>query len=711
MAEGEEQLVRRESGKVDWKDKTMEWKEKASELVQRTISEAINGDLKSYKTPNGYVTTHDWIGEKEGNRAVLDDGTTTFFWRAHTLTVLFVLICVLLDVAIFEPTREDFDYNTKRGLVAIVAAFVFVGMTITPDGPFKRPHPVVWRLTFNLSVVYELGLIFLIFQTPMDGRKLLRHLDSRLGVPLEEKEYGGNCVIYDESRLDDPFHNVKDKLDLFVPLHFFGWMLKTLVLRDWWLCWVISVMFEVLEYTLEHQLPNFSECWWDHWIMDALVCNGLGIFVGLIILNKFSMHRYCWRGLWKISSYRGKLRRIIAQFGPYSWTDFEWKPTSSLGRWISVLSITLLFLITELNTFYLKFVLWIPADNNLNLIRMFCMLFWGAVGIREIFQYLDDPECDTIGRQCWMLIAIIATEFLVVIKFGKETVTKPIPQHIALLWGLGLVGLIPFPWTGVLCPLISTSVPNRMKDDSKNAALDHLALRGLFLMNEIIRLKCSLEATLSGGHQDMARARYIMGNKAVSSLQIPSAEAEFEALVKVFTKAVPLLPSSLESNELEGKSLPAFCSQFMLSRTAPSMASRKEKKVEEQEEESSQEGLALRPLKKVADKDKSVPELDSSSGPQNPLHWFGVMVPQNLRNAQKNFQSAVELVAEIATAQAELVSIVKAYRGLTLDLADQFQLKCSTSLDTRTLSDTPHPVLDSPSAEQLDPPTEGSISS
>jgi hypothetical protein len=26
----------------------------------------------------------------------------------------------------------------------------------------------------------------------------------------------------------------------------------------------MSVMFEILEYTLEHQLPNFSECWWDH---------------------------------------------------------------------------------------------------------------------------------------------------------------------------------------------------------------------------------------------------------------------------------------------------------------------------------------------------------------------------------------------------------------------------------------------------------------
>lgn len=40
--------------------------------------------------------------------------------------------------------------------------------------------------------------------------------------------------------------------------------LQTLVLRDYWLCMVLSILFEVCEYTLQHQLPNFSECWWDH---------------------------------------------------------------------------------------------------------------------------------------------------------------------------------------------------------------------------------------------------------------------------------------------------------------------------------------------------------------------------------------------------------------------------------------------------------------
>lgn len=46
--------------------------------------------------------------------------------------------------------------------------------------------------------------------------------------------------------------------------HILGWFGKSLILRDFWLSWILSVMFEVMEYSLQHQLPNFAECWWDH---------------------------------------------------------------------------------------------------------------------------------------------------------------------------------------------------------------------------------------------------------------------------------------------------------------------------------------------------------------------------------------------------------------------------------------------------------------
>lgn len=402
--------------------------------------------FSNHSSSNGQVvqemeTAHDWEAYKNIDKDFFDDGTMTFFWRAHRLTALIMFSLVLVYVALWEGANNDSDYNAKRGIIAVILAFVLFGVTITPDGPFRRPHPAVWRLMLVLSIVYELCLVFLLFQTVDDARQLMRSLDGQLGRPLPEKDYGGNCLLYDTGRPNDPFHNFWDKIDVFVSVHFFGWWLKTLILRDWWLCMVISVMFEVIEYTLEHQLPNFSECWWDHWLMDVLVCNGLGILLGMMTLNYLSMKPYHWRGMWNIPSYRGKLTRILKQFTPYVWTDFDWRPTSSLKRWLSMLCIVVAFLLAELNTFTLKFVLWIPPSHFLCLSRLLFFLFWGAVSMREGFQFLDDPECTKLGTQACLVIAIIVTEILISLKFDWDTFTKPLPRHVALFWIVGLAGL------------------------------------------------------------------------------------------------------------------------------------------------------------------------------------------------------------------------------------------------------------------------------
>ncbi|KAL4671612.1 hypothetical protein H8959_004321 [Pygathrix nigripes] len=254
--------------------------------------------------PSAGRATGPGAGRRSTESEVYDDGTNTFFWRAHTLTVLFILTCTLGYVTLLEETPQDTAYNTKRGIVASILVFLCFGVTQAKDGPFSRPHPAYWRFWLCVSVVYELFLIFILFQTVQDGRQFLKYVDPKLGVPLPERDYGGNCLIYDPDNETDPFHNVWDKLDGFVPAHFLGWYLKTLMIRDWWMCMIISVMFEFLEYSLEHQLPNFSECWWDHWIMDVLVCNGLGIYCGMKTLEWLSLKTYKWQGLWNIPTYK-----------------------------------------------------------------------------------------------------------------------------------------------------------------------------------------------------------------------------------------------------------------------------------------------------------------------------------------------------------------------------------------------------------------------
>ena len=105
-------------------------------------------------------------------------------------------------------------------------------------------------------------------------------MDEDLGEETPEKDYVGNCLIYDPDNHEDPWHNVKDKVDIFIVAHLMGYWCKTLIFRDWWLTTVISIMFEFMEYSLEHQLANFSECWWDH--VSLIYIHSLFLLIGTI---------------------------------------------------------------------------------------------------------------------------------------------------------------------------------------------------------------------------------------------------------------------------------------------------------------------------------------------------------------------------------------------------------------------------------------------
>ena len=118
---------------------------------------------------------------------------------------------------------------------------------------------------------------------------------------------------------------------------------------------------------------------WDHWILDVIICNGGGTILGIYTLRYLSMKTYHWRGLYEIPTYRGKIKRFFGQFSPHGWIEFTWNPLSSFERWIAIVCLIIGFLITELNTFYLKFVLWIPPNHLLNPVRLLFILLWGAV--------------------------------------------------------------------------------------------------------------------------------------------------------------------------------------------------------------------------------------------------------------------------------------------------------------------------------------------
>lgn len=88
--------------------------------VQRSISNTSSSsgrnldDREPPVTPTSLTSTgYDWESDKRRSKPS-DDGTMSFFWRAHTITCLILAMSYLFYVAILEQPSNDSTYNTKR---------------------------------------------------------------------------------------------------------------------------------------------------------------------------------------------------------------------------------------------------------------------------------------------------------------------------------------------------------------------------------------------------------------------------------------------------------------------------------------------------------------------------------------------------------------------------------------------------------------------
>ncbi|KAK2713679.1 phosphatidylserine synthase-like [Artemia franciscana] len=93
-----------------------------------------------------------------------------------------------------------------------------------------------------LSVLYLLSLCFILFQSYSTVRNILEWLDPELeGFRIDmDKEYGVNCSDINLSKL-------WGHMDVFAFSHFFGWLMKALIVRHYGILWTISVMWEITE--------------------------------------------------------------------------------------------------------------------------------------------------------------------------------------------------------------------------------------------------------------------------------------------------------------------------------------------------------------------------------------------------------------------------------------------------------------------------------
>ncbi|XP_053615999.1 coiled-coil domain-containing protein 115 [Plodia interpunctella] len=139
--------------------------------------------------------------------------------------------------------------------------------------------------------------------------------------------------------------------------------------------------------------------------------------------------------------------------------------------------------------------------------------------------------------------------------------------------------------------------------------LDKLTLKQLHLMEEKMRGEMNIESSIQNGSINLAKSRYIMGQSSVSTARLPVENSpEFAASTKC------------ETTEEDGV--------------------------------------------------KQLRVIENEKNTVNPLHWFGVLVPQNLHKAQSIFQNTINFVVECVNVQLQLyenlktLDVLKKYKGL-----------------------------------------------
>nr|SVE75726.1 EOG090X05CZ [Daphnia hispanica] len=319
----------------------------------------------------------------------------------------------LLLYSAFTRNDDDFRDNVWAGVRCVIFIFLVISVLAFPNGPFTRPHPAVWRMVFGLSVLYLIALQFFLFQNYQTVRSILVWMDPSLeNFHIDmDKEYGVNCS-------DISLERIWSHIDVFAASHFFGWIMKALLVRHYGILWTISVM-------------------WDAIILDILLCNGLGIWVGMKLCHYLEMREYKWESIKDIPTTSDKIKRAVLQFTPESWTHVRWlDPHSSYMRFLAVCQLVFFWQITELNTFFLKHIFELPPNHMLNLWRLVVIGLIVAPSVRQYYTYVTDPRCTRVGTQCWVFGAILFTELIICIKFGKEIFEHTQILTIALWLGI-----------------------------------------------------------------------------------------------------------------------------------------------------------------------------------------------------------------------------------------------------------------------------------
>ena len=193
--------------------------------------------------------------------------------------------------------------------------------------------------------------------------------------------------------------------------------------------------------------------------------------------------------------------------------------------------------------------------------------------------------------------------------------------------------------------------------------LDQLTIEFFDILEQLHEKREYLNAAIRDGHLNLSKARYSMGNKSVGALQ--------------YSHKMDHALYHIESVYSEEQSVDT-CVAFELKKSSPGKVMKPSKADTDEKDEERNVLRRRKPQRSDSlndeitgieelslSKEEKLPFESSSNGcVQDPLKWFGILVPGCLRTGQKNFQSAIELSCEMVNLEIKLKEIIEKFKAL-----------------------------------------------
>ena len=101
---------------------------------------------------------------------------------------------------------------------------------------------------------------------------------------------------------------------------------------------------------------------------------------------------------------------------------------------LSVTTYVILILVIDCNNFFMKFVLWVPAEHDMLKYRVALWGFAALAASKEWYEFCSNDFCHRLGPFAWMAFYTATIEVSIVIKNSYDMFYEPFPMYVKLIW-------------------------------------------------------------------------------------------------------------------------------------------------------------------------------------------------------------------------------------------------------------------------------------